>query len=124
MALINDIYKKGSVTRGELKTFITLLNPAAPHLTEEMWERAGFAGCLNETTWPVADESKCVDDEVEIVVQINGKVKDKLMVPADLSREEMETYAKENEQIKELIEGKEIVKIICVPKNLVNIVVK
>ena len=124
MALINDIYKKGSITRGELKTFITLLNPAAPHLTEEIWERAGFGGYLHETTWPVADESKCVDDEVEIVVQINGKVKDKVMIPAEITKEEMETFAKENEKIKELIDGKEIVKVICVPKKLVNIVVK
>ena len=124
MALINDINKKGSITRGELKTFITLLNPAAPHLTEEMWERAGFSGYLHETKWPVADESKCVDDTVEIVVQINGKVKDKLMIPASLTSEEMESYAKQNEKIKALIEGKEIVKVICVPKKLVNIVVK
>ena len=124
MALINDINKKGSITRGELKTFITLLNPAAPHLTEEMWERANFGGCLHETKWPVYDESKCIDDTVEIVVQINGKVKDKLMIPASLTREEMESYAKQNEKIKALIEGKEIVKVICVPKKLVNIVVK
>ena len=124
MALINDINKKGSITRGELKTFITLLNPASPHITEEMWERAGFGGYLHETKWPVADESKCVDDEVEIVVQINGKVKDKLMVPASLTREDMESYAKENEKIKALIEGKQILKVICVPGKLVNIVVK
>ena len=124
MALINDINKKGSITRAELKTFITLLNPAAPHLTEEMWERAGFGGYLHETKWPAFDESKCVDDEVEIVVQINGKVKDKLMIPASLTKEEMECYAKENEKIKALIEGKEIVKVICVPQKLVNIVVK
>ncbi len=124
MALINDINKKGSITRGELKTFITLLNPAAPHITEEMWERAGFGGYLHETKWPVYDESKCVDDEVEIVVQINGKVKDKLMVPASLTKEEMESYAKENEKVKALIEGKQILKVICVPGKLVNIVVK
>ena len=89
-----------------------------------MWERAGFGGYLHETKWPVADESKCVDDEVEIVVQINGKVKDKLMVPASLTREDMESYAKENEKIKALIEGKQILKVICVPGKLVNIVVK
>ena len=124
MALINDIYKKGSITRGELKTFITLLNPAAPHLTEEMWERANFGGCLNETTWPEFDEAKCVDDTVEIVAQINGKVKDKIMIPANISREEMEKVALENEKIVALIEGKQVLKVICVPGKLVNIVVK
>ena len=124
MALINDFYKKGSVTRGELKTFITLLNPAAPHLTEEMWERAAFGGCLNETSWPAYDESKCVDDTVEIVAQINGKVKDKIVIPANISKEEMEKVALENEKIVALIEGKQVVKVICVPGKLVNIVVK
>ena len=124
MALINDIYKKGSITRGELKIFITLLNPAAPHLTEEMWERAGFEGYLNETSWPVADESKCVDDTVEIVAQINGKVKDKILIPANISKEEMEKLALENEKIVALIDGKQILKVICVPGKLVNIVVK
>ena len=124
MALINDIYKKGSITRGELKTFITLLNPAAPHLTEEMWERANFGGCLNETEWPKYDEDKCVDDTVEIVAQINGKVKDKILIPANISREEMEKVALENEKIVALIEGKQVVKVICVPGKLVNIVVK
>ena len=124
MALINDIYKKGSITRQELKTYITLLNPAAPHLTEEIWVNAGFEGFLNETTWPKYDEAKTVDDTVEIVVQINGKVKDKIMISADLSKDEMEKSALENDKIKELVGDKEIVKVICVPKKLVNIVVK
>ena len=124
MALINDFYKKGSVTRGELKTFITLLNPAAPHLTEEMWVRANFGGCLNETTWPTYDEAKCVDDTVEIVAQINGKVKDKIVIPANISKEEMERVALENEKIVSLIEGKQVLKVICVPGKLVNIVIK
>ncbi len=124
MALINDIYKKGSITREELKIFITLLNPAAPHLTEEMWVNAGFDGFLHQTTWPKYDESKTVDDTVEIVAQINGKVKDKIEIPADISREDMEKVALENAKIKELIEGKTVVKVICVPGKLVNIVVK
>ena len=124
MALINDIYKKGSITKGELKIFITLLNPAAPHLTEEMWVNAGFEGFLHETTWPQYDESKTVDDVVEIVAQINGKVKDKIIVAANLSKDEMEQAVLGNEKIKELIEGKSIVKVICVPGKLVNVVVK
>ena len=124
MALINDIYKKGSITRKELKIFITLLNPAAPHLTEEMWVNAGFEGFLHETKWPEFDESKTIDDTVEIVAQINGKVKDKITISANLSREEMAKAALENEKIKELVDGKTIVKVICVPGKLVNIVVK
>ena len=124
MALINEIYKKGSITRGELKIYITLLNPAAPHLTEEMWVNAGFSGFLHDTKWPEFDEAKTKDDTVEIVAQINGKVKDKIVISADLSREEMEKAALENDKIKELVSGKTIVKVICVPKKLVNIVVK
>ena len=124
MALLNDIYKKGSITRGELKTYITLLNPAAPHMTEEMWQNAGFAGYLHETTWPQFDEAKTQDDTVEIVAQINGKVKDKIEISTSLSREEMEKAALENEKIQALIAGKTVVKVICVPGKLVNIVVK
>lgn len=124
MALINDIYKKGSITRDEYKTYITLLNPVAPHLTEEMWVNAGFDGCLHETSWPKYDEAKTIDDTVEIVAQINGKVKDKIVIAANLSRDEMEKAALENKKIKELIDGKNVVKVICVPGKLVNIVVK
>ena len=89
-----------------------------------MWERANFGGYLHETKWPAFDESKCVDDEVEIVVQINGKVKDKILIPAELTKDEMENLARENEKIKALTEGKQILKVICVPGKLVNIVVK
>ncbi len=124
MALLNDIYKKGSITRGELKTYITLLNPSAPHMTEEMWQNAGFEGYLHETTWPQFDEAKTIDDTVEIVAQINGKVKDKIEISTSLSREEMEKAALANEKIQALISGKTVVKVICVPGKLVNIVVK
>ncbi|MBQ4515367.1 MAG: leucine--tRNA ligase [Clostridia bacterium] len=124
MALTNDFYKKGSITRGELRTFLILLNPTAPHMTEEMWERAGFGGCLNETEWPKYDEAKTIDDEVEIVVQINGKVKDRITIAASLSKDEMEKAVIENDKIKALIDGKAVVKVICVPGKLVNIVVK
>ncbi|MBR5157731.1 MAG: leucine--tRNA ligase [Clostridia bacterium] len=124
MALTNDFYKKGSITRGELRTFLILLNPTAPHMTEEMWETAGFGGCLNETEWPKYDEAKTIDDEVEIVVQVNGKVKDRITVAASLSKDEMEKAVLENDKIKALIDGKAVVKVICVPGKLVNIVVK
>ncbi len=124
MALINDFYKKGSVTRGELKTFLLLLNPTAPHITEEMWELAGFGGCLHAAKWPEYDETKTIDSQVEIVVQICGKVKDKILVAAGLSREELETAALAEEKVQKLLEGKSVVKTICVPDKLVNFVAK
>ena len=124
MALTNEFYKKGSITRGELRTFLLLLNPTAPHMTEEMWQLAGFDGFLHDASWPTYDEAKTIDDTVEIVAQINGKVKDRITVPANLSKEEMEAAALENEKIKALIEGKTVIKVICVPGKLVNIVIR
>ena len=124
MALINDFYKKKSITKGELKTFIQLLNPTAPHITEEMWEILGFENTIAATPWPKYDEAKTIDAEIEIVVQINGKIKDKINVPAGTSKEDLEKIATENEKIKELTEGKQIVKVIAVPNKLVNVVVR
>lgn len=124
MALLNEIYEQNEIGKDELKIFITLLNPFAPHLTEEMWEKAGFSGYLNQTSWPTYDEAKTVDNEVEMVLQVNGKIKDKIVVSTDISKEELEKTALENEAVKELTAGKTVVKIITVPKKLVNIVVK
>jgi len=124
MSLINDFNKSGSITKKDIRTFLILLNPVAPHITEEMWELQGFEGMLNETTWPTYDEKQLIDDEIEIVVQINGKVKDKLVISKDDSREEIEKLARENEKIMSLTAGKNIVKVIVVPGKLVNIVVK
>ena len=124
MALLNDISAKGSITRGEFKTYITLLNPFAPHLTEELWEQCGFEGMLNGTTWPTFDGAKCVDATVEIVVQINGKIKCKLNVAADIAAPDAIALAKEQPAIAELVEGKTVIKELYVPKKLVNIVVK
>ena len=124
MALINDFYKKKAITKGELKVFLQLLNPTAPHITEEMWQVSGFEGTIAETKWPSYDESKTVDATVEVVLQINGKIRDKLQLPQGLSKEELEKFAFESEKIKSLTEGKEIVKIIVVPNKLVNVVVK
>ena len=124
MALVNEFYKKGSITRGEFRTFLLLLNPTAPHMTEEMWSLAGFPGYLHDAKWPEYDEAKTVEDTIEIVAQINGKVRDKLVIPTNLSKEETEKAALENEKIKEFTAGKTIVKVICVPGKLVNIVVK
>ena len=101
-----------------------LLNPTAPHITEEMWQILGFDKTIAETPWPKYDEAKTIDAEVEIVVQINGKIKDKISIPAGTSKEDLEKIAIENEKIKELTEGKQIVKVIAVPNKLVNVVVK
>ena len=124
MSFLNDVSKKGSITKGEYKTFITLLNPVAPHVTEELWQILGGEGLLSLAPWPAYDEEKTVDDEIEIVVQINGKIRDKMNVAADLDRAGLEAVAMESERIRELTEGKTIVKIIAVPGKLVNIVVK
>ena len=124
MSLLNTIQGTGKITREEFKTFIILLNPFAPHITEELWVNNGFDGMLNEAKWPTYDEAKCVDATVEIVVQINGKIKARLNVPADISSADALALAKENEIIRNEISGKNVVKELYVPKKLVNIVIK
>ena len=124
MTLQNEITKVGKLNKADFKALIILLNPVAPHMTEELWEVLGFEGMLNETSWPTFEEKYLVDDEVEIVLQINGKVRDKLVVSATSTKEEMEAIAMASERVQTLIDGKQIVKVICVPKRLVNIVVK
>ena len=124
MSLVNDMYKKGSVTKGEYMTLITLLNPVAPHMTEELWEMYGGEGFLSIHEWPEFDDSKTVDDEIEVVLQINGKIRDKIMISPDLTPEQMQELALSNDKVKELIEGKQVIKCIAVPKKLINIVVK
>ena len=124
MSLVNDIYAKGSVNRAELKTFITLLNPFAPHITEEMWQVMGLDGMLNQTEWPTYDESKCVDNEIEIAVQINGKVRDRLVISADADSDEVIEAAKSLDKIAEAVSGMQIIKELYVKGRLINIVVK
>ena len=124
MALMNSIQATGKITKDEYKTFITLLNPFAPHITEEIWEMCGFEGMLNQTKWPEFDEAKCVDATVEIVVQINGKIRARLNVAADISSADAISLAKEQEAVKAEITNKNIIKELYVPKKLVNIVVK
>ncbi len=124
MSLLNEITDKGSITRGELKTLLTLVNPFAPHITEEIWEQQGFGGMLNQQKWPTYDESKCQDATVEIAVQINGKVRARIQVAADCSKEDAIAQAKGNESVAQAIAGKTVVKEIAVPGKLVNIVVK
>ena len=124
MALLNDIYDVGSITKGELKTFITLLNPIAPHVTEEINEVIGGTTMLAVTSWPTYDEAKCVDDEIEIAVQISGKIKARLMIPANADAQTAISIAKGNPTVAAAIDGKTIVKEIYVKGRLVNLVVK
>ncbi|MBE6761696.1 MAG: leucine--tRNA ligase [Ruminococcaceae bacterium] len=123
MTLLNDIYAKGSINKAELKTFLLLVNPFAPHITEEMWEVCGYGKMIAlDGSWPTFDEAKCVDDEIEIVVQICGKIKAKLMVATSASKDEMLAAAKK--AVENELNGKQIVKEIVVPGKLVNIVAK
>ena len=124
MSLLNEIYEVKSINKAEMKTFITLLNPFAPHITEEMWEFCGFEGMLNQTSWPTYDEAKCVDSTVEIAVQVNGKIKARIYVPAEVSNDDAISQAKAVDAVAKEIDGKTIVKELYVKKRLVNIVVK
>ena len=124
MSLLNDIQGSGSINRAEFKTYLILLNPFAPHMTEELWQQAGFEGMLNEAEWPKYDEAKCADSTVEIAVQVNGKIKARISVAADISAPDAIAAAKADGAVAAAIDGKNIVKELYVPKKLVNIVVK
>lgn len=122
MVFINEAYKADQLPKEYMEGFVKLLSPVAPHLAEELWNRLGHEETIAYEAWPVYDEAKLVDDEIEIVVQLNGKVKAKLNVPADADKEQLEELAKNNEKVKEQLEGKTIRKVIAVPGKLVNIV--
>jgi leucyl-tRNA synthetase len=125
MALINSIYATGKVTKKELAIFAVLLNPFAPHVTEEVWEACSLGkGIIAESSWPEYDEAKCVDDTIEIVAQVNGKIKAKLTIAADAAQDEVLAMAKSEPKVAEAVEGKNIVKEIYIKGRLVNIVVK
>ena len=125
MALINDISNVKSINKEELRVFSILLNPFAPHVTEEVYEACKLGeGILAEAAWPAYDESKCIDESIEIVVQVNGKIKAKLNVPVDATKDEMLTLAKAESKVLAAIEGKTLIKEIAVPKKLVNLVIK
>ena len=134
MEMVNELYRYKDATAPEsyskpligeaLRSLIVLLSPIVPHITQEMWESIGNNTALFDTPWPSFDESALVVSEVEIVVQINGKIRDKMTVSADLGREQMEEIAKTSDKVKSLIGDKQIVKVIAVPKKLINIVVK
>lgn len=125
MTLLNAIYTKGSINKAELKVLLLLVNPFAPHVTEEMWEVCGYGRMLAaDGEWPTYDEAKCVDDTIEIVVQINGKIRAKLNVSADIEQADAIVAAKADEKIASELEGKNIIKEIYVKGKLVNIVAK
>lgn len=124
MSFVNEVYKNGSITKGELRTFLILLNPTAPHLTEEMWQMASIARYVHDAPWPKYDEEKTKDDEIVIVIQINGKIRGKMSVSSGLSMDDFTKFVSESEQCRQIIGDREIIKIIAVPDKLVNIVVK
>ena len=125
MALINDISNVKSINKEELRVFSILLNPFAPHVTEEIYEICGLgSGIIAEQSWPEYDESKCVDDSVEIVVQVNGKIKAKLNIPVDAQKDYVLELAKADENVKKAVGNMTVIKEIFVPKKLINIVVK
>lgn len=121
MSLVNEMTAKGC-NKAELKTLTILLNPFAPHVTEEMWEVMNFGGMVNEAEWPTYDEEKTKENSVEIVLQVMGKVRSRMTIPVDMSKDEVIAAAKADEKIAELINGKTIKKEIYVPGKLVNIV--
>ena len=130
MELVNELYKyrEGDVNQAlfgtAVRTVIVLMAPFVPHITEEIWQDLGYEGSVHEQSWPSYDEAALVKDEVEIVVQINGKNKEKINIPGEATREEMLKIAEDNETIKELTAGMNIVKVIAVPGRLINVVVK
>ncbi len=125
MIFINAVYKNEKISREYAEGFVKLLNPVCPHITEEIWNvYLGYNTTIATSSWPTYDEAKTIEDSYEMIVQVNGKVRGKLVVETNTSKEEMERLALEIENVKKNIEGKEIVKMITVPKKLVNIVVK
>ena len=121
MSLVNELSAKGC-NKAELKTLTILLNPFAPHVTEEMWDVMGFGGMVNQAKWPTYDEAKTQENDVEIVIQVMGKVRAKITVPVDMAKDDVLATAKAEPKIAELLDGKEIKKEVYVPGKLVNFV--
>ena len=124
MALLNEIYDAGSITKGELKTFVKLLDPFAPHVAEEIWENLGENGLLAVAQWPEYDEAKTIDATIEVPVQICGKLRATVTIAKDATAEQAIAAAKADEKVKEILEGKAIIKEIYVPGKIINIVAK
>ncbi|WP_071460442.1 leucine--tRNA ligase [Bacillus massilinigeriensis] len=122
MVFINEAYKAEALPKEYMEGFVKMLSPITPHVAEELWEKLGHEGTISYEAWPAYDEAKLVDDEVEIVIQVNGKIKAKIMVPADANKETLEKIAMGENVVQEQINGKTIRKVIAVPGKLVNIV--
>ena len=124
MALMNEFDQNGGATRGEYRTLLLLLDPFVPHMAEEIWERLAFGGQLSQAAWPTYDEAKCVESTVEIALQINGKIRDRIRVAADIAAPDAIAAARANEKVAAAVAGMQTVKELYVPGKLVNIVVK
>ena len=124
MSLLNEVDKVGSLSNEDYKTIINLLNPFAPHVTEELWEERGFEGFCSLADWPEYDESLCVDSEVEIAVQVNGKLKDRITVAVDADQDTVLAAAKKSQKVAAELESGNVVKEIYIKGKLVNIVIK
>ncbi|NLZ36840.1 MAG: leucine--tRNA ligase [Clostridiales bacterium] len=124
MSLQNDIYEQGHLTKDEFETFITLLNPFAPHLTEQLWEECGNSSLLSLSPWPEYDEEKAADESVTYAVQVNGKLRGTITVPADTEKEAALAAAKADEKVAGYLDGKNLVKEIFVPGRMISFVVK
>jgi leucyl-tRNA synthetase len=122
MIFVNAFTNAETIPVSAMRTFLVLLNPFAPHLSSELWQQLKSKGDITEQTWPSFDEKVLVEDEVEIVIQVNGKVRDRMMMSISATEDEMKAAALANPKVKELIAGKTIRKVIVVPKKLVNIV--
>ena len=123
MTLVNAFFQKGQITTEELKVLLKLLNPVAPHITEEMWESCGFGAPLHHQSWPKYDEGALVADEVEIAVQIKGKLRGRMMVPTALGKDDAEAFFKDNSAFRAIVGDGDIKKLIFVPGRLVNVII-
>ena len=123
MTMVNAFYEKG-INRAEYKTLLTLVNPFAPHITEELWSQLGETSILSLQAWPAYDDAKTIEDSVEIGVQVNGKLRATIQLPVDCEQQLAIDTALADEKIKKLVEGKNIIKTIVVKNKIVNLVVK
>jgi len=123
MILVNEMEKSNQLSVANYELLITILSPFAPHLAEELWEKLGHSESIFKENWLEYDPKLIQDEEIEIVIQVNGKVRDKILMSTDISQEELEKKAKESEKIKKYINGKEIKKVIFVKGKLLNIVI-
>jgi leucyl-tRNA synthetase len=123
MIFVNAFTNAETIPVAAMRTFLVLLNPFAPHLSSELWERLKSKGDVAEQNWPSHDEKFLIEDEVEIVIQVNGKVRDRMMMSIQASEEEIKSAALALPKIQEIVAGKQIRKVVVIPKKLVNIVV-